>query len=277
MSLYDSNLDGGSDIGSYFYSAAAHKGDVRENMEDAYAIHKLTPDKGETYTLFMVLDGHGGVDAVHLVLDMFPTILEDQLSTCLKEDVKTFRMTAIRRAFNLCEKEAERMHLKSGTTLSIILFEHKSKEAWSANVGDSTTYVKDEGCKIRKISQDHSVHLKCERERVEKTHVIDESYISIKGGDSTLNMTRSIGDIDIVTDATPYIKKIPSWGKYIVMATDGVWDVMTPKEIANIWSQCKDPTKCADYILQIRNEKEQHDNSCIITIEFINKLNNEEE
>lgn len=226
--------------------------------------------KDRTYYLFLCLDGHGGSEVVDYVGKRLPDILFEEV----QDGYKT--RTAIERTFEYLNRRVKQKKYQSGTTVSLfMMIKHpvKPPEAWLANVGDSSVFgVKVADHTVRRISRNHNVDMKGERARIEASrhHGIDEGYVTNQYGG--LAMTRSIGDPqfgDIVW-SKPDIFKLNVQYDLIMLASDGIWDVVDGRQL---WERLSPPRErhawrhSAHRLNAWRNETHpQHDNTCLILV-----------
>ena len=121
----------------------------------------------------------------------------------------------------------------------MVLVRHEmgSKVVYVANVGDTRAVMSKNGIAER-MSYDHKGLDPNEQERVRQ-----EGGIILDGRvGGTLAITRAFGDHSLKRDgvsAKPYIKKhiLRSSDKYLVVCSDGAWDVLEDQDAINL---CKD-------------------------------------
>lgn len=112
-----------------------------------------------------------------------------------------------------------------------------NKVVYSANLGDTRAVLSKNGIAER-MTYDHRATDYSEIERVRQAGGV---VIADRVGGS-LAITRAFGDHSLKKDgviAKPYIKKhvLRSTDKYLVIASDGVWDSMEDQDAINY---CKD-------------------------------------
>jgi protein phosphatase PTC1 len=111
------------------------------------------------------------------------------------------------------------------------------KLIYVANVGDTRAVLSKNG-RAERLSYDHKGSDRAEVDRVRSGGgIVIENRV---GG--SLAVTRAFGDLSLKRDgviAKPFIKKHVLRGadKFLVIATDGVWDVMEDQDAINY---CKD-------------------------------------
>lgn len=160
----------------------------------------------------------------------------------------------------------------SGTTLVSVMLD--GTKLIAANVGDSRailgSYNEDHTMKITELTDDHKPQREDEKKRLEEAKAIllteseirgfgDDSKIYIcreKGGDIIYGVlfTRSVGDLDahenLGISAKPEIlvHQLTSKDRYLIIASDGVWDFMSNEEVLDIAMTVKDPLKSSEEI-----------------------------
>ena len=167
----------------------------------------------------------------------------------------------------------------SGTTSISVLF--RDKTMFVSNVGDSRAIVvskKEDGVQVNAMSSDHTPYRKDERFRVMKygarilsvDQVLqNDVQINDNWGDITLGddldeagdpprvwaqdgdypgtaFTRSLGDrvaegLGVTAEPEILIRQILSHDKYVVIASDGVFEFLTNQMVADIVAEKEDP------------------------------------
>lgn len=209
--------------------------------------------------LFCVFDGHGGDATAKLCVKRFPEIF----AKCLTDNPFDYEL-AIKQSFNLMDKEIEKIDsLATGNTATVIFINNKL--LYCANVGDSSCCIVSNK-KGEFITVDDNLTNQKEKDRILKfgTPIIDGRL----GG--VLAVTRGMGDFDMKKKGLicePHITKklIDSSLKYCIIASDGVWDVLTPDDAFKICQELGDPVKISEKLVENAMEKGSEDNiSCIV-------------
>jgi serine/threonine protein phosphatase PrpC len=266
----------------YIADFIAHKGNEREYMEDGYIHKSFILNPKETGYVFGVLDGHGGDQAMKWLRQFVPDYVRD---TILHHHCKWRPM---------CQRintELRNHITSSGSTLSlVIIIDHVDLgyRICIVHVGDSAVaaslHVAPHPMNKRctecvtthtKLTTDHDLSNPKERKRIDKLipqHISippkNNNYICTphKTKDNMcLNMTRSFGDFEFgdAIQPKPQVIKIQKPLCFITLASDGIWDVTTPKDIA-LWTEntCKSSTneQLTTCLMNQRSKKRQHDN-----------------
>lgn len=282
-------------------SATVSQGNKRKTMEDRICISNFKY-KDKIYSVFLLLDGHGGSDVADLVSKNFTSVMFGF--------IKQYNGKHIRRVIKDTFLEINRQVSKhdSGTTASLLLaIEENGKEEknektesdkpdkpdkkdvkksrksktrpdiWVANVGDSTVYGIDYEHGARKLTVDHNVSVKAEHARIvqDGSLQINDGYVVTPDGHG-LAVTRALGDsaFGSIVTAEPHIVHVRYPFPLFSLASDGLWDVVKGNEV---WKRLNPPRErrawrdSAYRINQWRNETfAQHDNSSLILV-YINE------
>ena len=209
--------------------------------------------------IYAVFDGHGGDESARLSSVLFPEIfaryLKDYSSNieyCLK---KTFAKIDLETKKHKC--------VTIGNTATVVYIQNKL--FFCANVGDSAcVLVSKNGAK--QISYDDKCTDPAEIKRVEAEggFILDERL------DGQLAITRALGDHDLKgrgLSCEPHIYKtmITDNEMYCVIASDGIWDDLTPNDIYEICKSSKNVDSIVDRIITTALERGSEDNiSCIV-------------
>lgn len=231
------------------YAMCAAQG-PRPYMEDTYSVNST-----KQYTLFGVYDGHNGKD----VSDMLAKQTNNVLGASLKQNTDLDLHSVMRSLFlKLDAMSCSHNGHESGSTMSIALVTRS--KVWFANCGDSLVMV---GLKYKKaskpwamVSQEHKAETEVERITAKGGKVIN--VMGVPRVQGYLNMSRSIGDHHLSPFVIPdpfitYMNKEQI--EYILIASDGVWDVFNMDEMHALIEQLQ---KTHGY-KQHLSQQERHD------------------
>ena len=118
----------------------------------------------------------------------------------------------------------------STAIIGLITMEVDKQVLYTANVGDSQGFIYRNGGQFAKLSVMHTCRNSKEKERIKKAGgVVFKNRV-----DGCLAVTRAFGDFAFKSHgvvAVPSIKRIElrMIHKYIVLASDGIWDVIDAK------------------------------------------------
>lgn len=200
----------------------------RPYQEDRHSVNLNLVDG---YDYAAVFDGHGG----HQVSEFLKFHLKDYVKKHLSQGASPKR--ALRLAFEEAH-EAIPMEASYMTGSAAIAVLRRGQQIWVANAGDSRGILSGSRRSIA-LSVDHKPHREDEHERIRQRggrvtfHPNDVPRVN-----GNLALSRSIGDkyLSPYVICEPELRqfKIQKENKYLVLATDGLWDVLTNQEVKNI-------------------------------------------
>jgi len=275
----------------------------RIEMEDAHSAVIGLPEVGENISWFAVFDGHAGsrVSAhcsTHLLesissTDDFKEALkkEHQLSEEeLMEKVKTGIMSGFLELDEKLRKipEVANGEDKSGTTACCVLI--TEKYVIFSNCGDSRGILSTKTGSANDASAsspvlatlDHKPSNPIERTRIENAG----GNVMIQRVNGSLAVSRALGDFEyknvegkspkeqLVSPEPEFYMKLrePEIDEFLVLACDGVWDVMTNEELTSFVSArlriTDDLETVANEVIDTCLHKGSRDNMSIIIIAF---------
>ena len=242
----------------------------REKMEDYYiSLPSFANDISKSY--FAIFDGHSGYEVAKYCKENLHKIFAKNLYET------TFNVKdSLINSFNLIDKEIEKLNYQKeiGSTATVLFLYKEYDTKYNkniryyavANVGDSKCYLIKKNS-IIKLTYDHKCSDEKEVERIKKNGGI-VFYGRVFG---TLMLTRSIGDREMKkygVCSQPFVKieQIDNDNdKFIVLASDGVWDVVNEDELINICNENLNSNDICKKIIQISKERDTRDNvSCIV-------------
>jgi len=202
----------------------------RQHMEDTFqAATDLGGDPKKAF--YGVFDGHGGPHASEYAAEHLHKLILQQ-----KYDEQPH--PSLKSGFKQLDHDwlqlAERNNLDDGTTAICVLIENLT--LFVCNVGDSRA-VLCSGGKAVPLSVDHKPNRDDEKRRIEKLggRIIFYGTWRVEG---VLAVTRAIGDRRLKTyvSAVPEImeRKLQTEDEFLILASDGVWDVLSCQDACNI-------------------------------------------
>lgn len=137
---------------------------------------------------------------------------------------------------------------------------------YTANVGDARAVLYRSGLALR-LSYDHKGSDLEEQKRVKSAG----GFISNQRVNGLLAVTRSLGDHELkeFIIGTPYTSKIqlePKKDTILVLACDGVWDVLEDQKVCELADQFVDPAEAAKAIATTAMEGGSSDNISVIVV-----------
>ncbi|CAA0829148.1 Protein phosphatase 2C 70 [Striga hermonthica] len=263
---------------------ALRRGARKLPMEDVCYYHWPLPGM-DKFGLFGICDGHGGADAATSVSKIMPEVIAGILSDPFRKEKVLSHHDAsdvLREAFY--QTEASINHYYEGCTATVLLVWADGCENFylqCANVGDSTCIVNIEG-KQMKMTEDHRITSYSERLRIQSLgKPLRDGETRICG----LNLARMLGDKflkeqDARFSSEPYISEVTcidrSSKSFVLLASDGFWDVINVKKAAHLVHQAMDKNtakensaeKIANFLLNEARTLRTKDNTSIIFLDF---------
>ena len=240
--------------------------EIRKQMEDfTYTNLNFHNKNNHNISLFAIYDGHNGKLVSEHLYKNFDKILLSNLEKT-NYQIRKSLIDSFQQINSNFEKNPEAKN--TGSTATVILIDNYN--LYCANVGDSQCYYISKE-KIIKLTKVHNCNDLKEVERIKKKNgIIFQNRIF-----GCINLTRTIGDIEFkeygVTCIPDISKEILSENnsKYIILGSDGVWDVIDENDIINI--EKKYGNNCKDFckkIIKTAIEKKSQDNISCIVIKF---------
>ncbi|CAN6451708.1 unnamed protein product [Victoria cruziana] len=245
----------------------------RETMEDT---HFLLPHMNniKDISFFGIFDGHRGAAAAEFAVKTVPEFVRTSGATKSPSDAlsESFLRTDIEFREKLKSGYLSRSKQKDfhpGCTAVAVLI--VGNKLFIANAGDCRAIICRNG-QVHALSKDHVASCPQERERI--IHAGGEIKWQIdtwRVGPAALQVTRSIGDDDLkpAVTAEPEITEtdLSSDDEFLVMASDGLWDVLGNDEVVPIIRDTvKEPSMCAKRLATEAVERGSKDNVTVIVI-----------
>ncbi len=257
--LVSSKIDYGH--ATYENRRGAHKQAVYPNQDRAAVGAFL----GKQF--FMICDGHGTQGDV----------VADQVVTLLPEKVlgtKNIKAGFISACGTLQKMFACVSYAKtSGTTMVGGVIERQKLTV--GHVGDSRLIVIRQGSVVF-ATQDHSTKNSEECKRIKQAGgSIINGYVYAKNASSGLAVTRSLGDTQahdgsVVTETPACAEYELKNGDYIVLASDGYWDVVTNEETAHsvVKMQTSSCDEIAKYLVDKAVDRKSRDDITVLVVRY---------
>lgn len=192
---------------------------LRPYMEDTYAVNKT-----KHADVLAVFDGHGGDRVATMCAQSFIPLFLNTLQRYPEPS------TVFHQVFHELDDQAKNLPMQQGcTALASCLHNNRF---WFANCGDSMAMTGLLNDTVLMVSRDHKVENEAERIRQRGGLITYDDCPRIH---HMLNIGRSIGDHHLkdYVIATPYVTSVPSQlVDYILLGTDGLWDVYNAEQIA---------------------------------------------
>ncbi|KAL0710707.1 hypothetical protein Bca4012_017685 [Brassica carinata] len=238
------------------------KGQMGHGMEDCIVADTKT-GKGHKLGLYAIFDGHSGRD----VADYLQNHLFDNIFS--QPDFWKKPKKAIKRAYKLTDDYILSSVVGSrGGSTAVTAIVVDGKKLMVANVGDSRAILCRKSDVVKQLTVDHEPEK--ERDLVERKG----GFISKKPGnvprvDGQLAMTRAFGDRRLKEHISvrPDIEIVQIHGdtKFLILASDGLWKVMSNEEAWEEIKEVRDAEKAAKALINealARGSKD--DISCVV-------------
>nr|XP_043637430.1 protein kinase and PP2C-like domain-containing protein isoform X2 [Erigeron canadensis] len=246
----------------------------RETMEDT---HFLMPHvwNEEDIHVFGIFDGHRGAAAAEFSVRALPRLLEtldcdtsptDALKHAFINTDVAFReeLDSLRKPRGVIQRD----YHPGCTAIAALLIQNR---LLVANAGDCRAILCRGGCPYP-LSKDHVASCIQERERI--TGVggqVKWHFDTWRVGAAALQVTRSIGDDDLKPGVTaePEVTDtmLSDEDEYLVMASDGLWDVVSNAEVISIIKNTvKEPGMCSKRLATEAAERGSKDNITVIVV-----------
>lgn len=246
----------------------------RETMEDSHFLLRHFCSEEDIH-VFGIFDGHRGAAAAEFSAQAIPGFLRTSFSTRSPADALTeaFVKTDIEfrkeLEFFRKSKKVKQKDWHPGCTAVVALVVRD--RLFVANAGDCRTILCRAGNPIV-LSKDHVASCLEERERVISAGgQVKWQVDTWRVGPAALQVTRSIGDDDLkpAVTAEPEITEtvLTSQDDYLVMASDGLWDVLSNSEVVGIIRDTvKDPGMCSKRLATEAAARGSNDNITVVVV-----------
>lgn len=231
----------------------------RDYQEDRLSIYN-----NSQHYISCVYDGHGGNKCSIFLKNNFYKAFMKSLQT--QKPIPALFNTFLK----LNKSFLSQIIGRDGSTANILFFNKKNNTCYLANTGDSRSILCRKNGVVEQISEDHKPDTPSERSRIQSKG----GFVQYGRTNGNLAMSRSFGDknlIDVIT-VEPDIYQFSNRNiKYILQASDGLFDVMSNREVCNfINTRLRQKVLLNDIAKQlvlhaINNRKSQDNTSVIIT------------
>ncbi|XP_074570906.1 putative protein phosphatase 2C 12 [Curcuma longa] len=209
------------------------------------ALQRDPGDSDATFSVFALFDGHNGSGAaIYTKEKLLDNILGAIPSDLNRDEWLAALPRALVAGFVKTDKHFQNIALTSGTTVTFVII-----DGWVvtvASVGDSRCILESAEGSVHYLSADH--RLEANAEEVDRIIASggEVGRLNIVGGAEIgplrcwpggLCLSRSIGDKDVgeLIVPVPHVKqvKLSNAGGRVIIASDGVWDALTPQMALN--------------------------------------------
>lgn len=212
----------------------------RETNEDCHNITNL-----HGINMYSIYDGHGGDFTSKFLSKIMPIILNKYIKNFTTENFKNHIEKIFYKLQQMLKLKYNKQATQTGSTSLICLHDINKNLITAINLGDSRLIVCKNNISLP-ITKDHKPSWPEEKYRIENLNgkiKYDGYDWRIKG----ISVSRSFGDLDI----QPFVSqkpdifryKISTNDKFLVMACDGLWDVLSNQDVVNyVLCHCYDNT-----------------------------------
>ena len=242
----------------------------KKEMEDFILVKNSFLNTQNHYlSLFGIFDGHGGGQVAEYLKNNFPDVLAKIITENPNHNKDYSEIINI--AIQAIDKDLEKVDnvKECGSTGTVVLIDNDS--IYCANVGDSKCFFINDKEAIQ-MTEDHNCKNKSEVE------AIRQKGVKVFNGRvlGCLALTRTFGDTDykeFQISCEPYITKISINKdniKYIVIASDGVWDVVNEEQLFKIQNKLKSGSseEFCNSLINYSLKGDSHDNISCIVLKF---------
>lgn len=230
----------------------------RNHMEDSYYADHTTG-------FYAVYDGHGGGRASSYLTSNFHVLLS-------RHDYQRQPKEALSDSFRELDEQwlalAAHNNWDDGSTAITVLIQNKT--LYVANVGDSRAVLCSSGVALA-MSQDHKPSRADEKARIEALggRILHYGTWRVEG---VLAVTRAIGDrrLKRYVSAVPDIqtRTLVDGDDWLILASDGVWDVLSNQAVVDITLRAGDAKKAAKEIAHAAYRSQSLDNITALVIDL---------
>jgi protein phosphatase PTC1 len=245
-------------------------------MEDEHVIVDKYGGE-ETQAFFAIYDGHGGREVVEVIGKQLHKNLLDEMTKCYEVDSSQSAHPTIGKAMREAYLKMDKQIMESGmtkagsTSVTVLLRKKGNGEKWlyTANVGDARA-VLCRGDKAVRLSRDHKATDADEGQRIRG----DGGWIVQGKVAGILSVTRAFGDNElkqwVIAEPFQTETELKPTDTHLIMACDGLWDVCTDQEAADLILEDRDASAqfMSEKLLNFALENSSKDNISIMVIQL---------
>ncbi|XP_058095705.1 probable protein phosphatase 2C 39 [Magnolia sinica] len=241
------------------------KGKSNHAMED-YVVAKFKKFNDSELGLFAIFDGHLGHDVPdYLRSHLFDNILKEP-------DFSTEPESAVKRAYQLTDgkilEKAGELGRGGSTAVTAILI--NGEKLVVANVGDSRAVVCWKGM-AKQLSVDHEPSK--ERQTIEsKGGFVSNLPGDVPRVDGQLAVARAFGDRSLKKhlSSEPHVvvETVDADTEFLILASDGLWKVMSNEEAVNSIRHVKDAQLAAKHLTEEALTRKSKDDISVVVVSF---------
>ncbi|KAK9285143.1 hypothetical protein L1049_024328 [Liquidambar formosana] len=238
------------------------KGKSNHAMEDCQ-VSEFKKMEGHELGLFAIFDGHLGHDVANYLKDnLFANILKEN-------DFWTETESAIRRAYRTTDSDIldQAAFLGKGGSTAVTAILINGQKLVVANVGDSRAVICKNGV-AKQLSVDHEPS-KEKRIIERKGGFVSNIPGDVPRVDGQLAVARAFGDkslkMHLSSEPDVIVEMVGDDSDFIILASDGLWKVMSNQEAVDSIKHIKDAQSAAKHLTEeALCRKSKDDISCIV-------------
>lgn len=238
-------------------------------MEDVNVVlHPYWSDSNKA--LFAVFDGHVGKNCAIAAKEMWPAEFITQMSASSSSNdfTQIFKTT-----YAVVDKRLSEYEYEGTTATTVYLWQDgEDRYLQAANVGDSTAFLCRDGEAIW-LTKDHKVSDADEQERLKQLG--PQAWHPGKSRINGLAVSRAMGDFFVKNEGLgligePFVSpvyKIEPKDSILIVASDGLWDVISGQAAMNLIIHLDDAEEMAKTLIRhALNSPKCNDNITIIVV-----------
>jgi protein phosphatase 1L len=259
----------------------------RMHMEDRFvAAAELAGDWSQS--VYAVFDGHGGSHAAEFMRVHLPRMLQSALvggedpplalthafeaadtevSCCCACCCFAWLVDSVVQFLRVAQQRVSPWDDGSTAVAAFV----RGEDLWVANTGDSRAVLVSGKGRSVALSEDHKPNRPDERERIVLAggEVIHIGVWRVQG---ILAVSRAIGDrlLKSLVPATPEVTrhKLTPDDAFLVLATDGLWDVVSTEEVGSFVYRCSAPQVAATTLVRLALTRGTLDNVTVLVVDL---------
>jgi serine/threonine protein phosphatase PrpC len=215
-------------------------GQRQSNEDHHYVFENINKEKNLIdINLYSIFDGHGGKGISKYLKDNYWSyFIKDNKNIHLKKKEFIKYVTDIHNIIqDKLSKEVPSSKISGSTSLTSYFFKYNNKiYYYIINTGDSRAIICNRNNISIPLSKDHKPIMYDEKKRITELG----GTIKFDAGDwriKDLSVSRAFGDFDgqpfIVSIPDIYRYELNTGDKFMVMACDGLWDVLSNQEVVD--------------------------------------------
>ena len=254
----------------------------RPTMEDAMVVYGQFREHADE-DMFGVFDGHGGDEASDVASDFLYEALESamdrldgedeeasgggvsQLANASSAEADALVSAALKESFVKTHREivSEERGIECGTT-ALVAYARQNK-LYVANVGDSRAVVAYRDGRVERVTRDHK-----STDEEEMKAVTERGGFVVRGRVmGMIAIARALGDKSLADylghEPDVFVRDLDDI-EIIILACDGIWDVLSDEEAMRIARSTRNPRKMAERLRNTAIDRQSRDNVSVLCI-----------